>query len=137
MTWDGRLNRPQADRTKEAEVSSFTVSEDGGDAGLRVISVGGYVDFDAAPALKRFIVECIDEGGRRLVIDLSEAGFIDSTGIGVLVGALKRLQELDGSLAVVCPDQDMRGIFEVVGLESVIALHASRNDAVDSLAQAA
>lgn len=118
-------------------MSVFTVTEPPGDAGVRVIAVQGYVDFDAAPAFKRFLVERIDEGGRHLVVDLSEAGFIDSTGIGVLVGALKRLQEHDGSLAVVCPDADMRSIFEIVGLENVIPLHAALSDAVDSLAQAA
>ncbi len=118
-------------------MDTFNISEEATDRGVHVIPVVGYVDFDAAPALKRRIVQRIDEGGRRLVIDLSEANFIDSTGIGVLVGALKRLRDVDGSLAVVCPDDAMRNIFEVVGLEGVIPLHASRDDAVRAIAAAA
>jgi anti-sigma B factor antagonist len=118
-------------------VDTFSISDEAIDRGVHVIPVLGYVDFDAAPQLKRRIVQRIDEGGRRLVVDLSGAGFIDSTGIGVLVGALKRLREMDGSLAVVCPDHDMRNIFEIVGLEEVIPLHTSRDDAVSAIAAAA
>ena len=118
-------------------MDTFNISEEATDRGVHVIPVVGYVDFDAAPQLKRRIVQRIDEGGRRLVVDLSEAGFIDSTGIGVLVGAVKRLRDVDGSLAVVCPDDTMRNIFEIVGLEEVIPLHTSRDDAVSAIAVAA
>jgi anti-sigma B factor antagonist len=115
-------------------MTTFNITEGTVDRGVHVIPVDGYVDFDAAPQLKHVIVQRIDEGGRHLVIDLSGAGFIDSTGIGVLVGALKRLRDVGGAMAVVCPDDDMRHIFEVVGLENVIPLHASRDDAVSALA---
>ena len=118
-------------------MSAFTITEDAGNDGVHVIRVGGYVDFDAAPHLKRFVGERIEQGRRKVVIDLSGAGFIDSTGIGVLVGALKKLRETGGSLAVVCPDEDMLNIFEVVGLENVIPLHPSRDDAVSAIAAAA
>jgi anti-sigma B factor antagonist len=108
-------------------VDTFNISAEATDRGVHVIPVAGYVDFDAAPQLKRRIVQRIDEGGRLLVIDLSEAGFIDSTGI----------HDVDGSLAVVCPDAAMRNIFEIVGLEDVIPLHTSREDAVSAIAVAA
>ncbi len=101
-----------------------------------MIRVGGYVDFDVAPQLKKCILRRIDDGERFLVVDLSDAGFIDSTAIGVLVGALKRLDEAGGSLAVVCTNENVRGIFEIVGLEAVIPLHRSVDDALAAFAPA-
>lgn len=105
--------------------------------GLRVLYVAGDVDFDAAPQLKRRIVGCIDGGDHTLVIDLTNVGFIDSTAIGVLVGAVKRIRAVGGSLAVVCDNDDVRGIFAAVGLENVIPLHRSLDDAVAALAVSA
>jgi anti-sigma B factor antagonist len=118
-------------------VGSFYLSEHATEGDVCVICVGGYVDFDVAPQLKKFIVHRIQEGDRLIVVDLSEAGFIDSTAIGVLVGALKRLSEAGGFLAVVCANDNVRSIFEIVGLENVIPLHRSRDDAFAALAQAA
>ncbi len=104
---------------------------------LDVIIVDGYVDFDAAPALKQAIAGRIDAGSRHLVIDLSAADFIDSTGIGVLVGALNRIQQASGSLAVVCTNENIRNVFEIVGLDQMLPLHRSRDDAISALARAA
>jgi anti-sigma B factor antagonist len=118
-------------------VGSFYLSDHAADDEIHVIRVGGYVDFDVAPQLKRCIVHRIDAGDRLIVIDLSDVGFIDSTAIGVLVGALKRLREAGGLLAVVCTNDNVRGIFEIVGLENVIPLHGSREDALVALAPAA
>ena len=118
-------------------MSSFRIDEETVEGGIPVIEAQGYVDFDAAPQLKRAIVRHLDEGHRQVIVDLSSVGFIDSTGIGVLVGAVKRLGESGGSLGVVCPSDEMRGIFEVIGLDDVIPLHRSREHAVGALARAA
>jgi anti-sigma B factor antagonist len=99
-----------------------------------VIAITGYVDFDVSPRLKDCIVSRIEGGCRRLVIDLSAAGFIDSTAIGVLVGAHKRILEHGGSLAVVCSDPLIRGLFETIGLDEVIDLPRSRDAALASVA---
>jgi anti-sigma B factor antagonist len=118
-------------------VSSFYVSEHAMEGDVCVIRVGGYVDFDAAPQFKRCLVHRIEQGDRVIVVDLSEAGFIDSTAIGVLVGALRRLREVGGSLSVVCVDEDVRGIFEIVGLDSLIPMYRSPDEAVAALVRAA
>ena len=116
-------------------MGSFYLSDHAIDGETHVIRAGGYVDFDVAPQLKRRIIQRIDAGDRLIVIDLSDVGFIDSTAIGVLVGALKRLRETGGMLAVVCADDNVRGIFEVVGLDNLIPLHNSLDSAVAALAQ--
>lgn len=115
-------------------MGSFYLSDHVIDDDVRVIRVGGYVDFDVAPHLKRFIVNRIDAGDRRIVIDLSDVGFIDSTAIGVLVGVLKRLRDVGGFLAVACANDNVRGIFEIVGVESVIPLHGTRENALAAVA---
>lgn len=107
------------------------------DGTLRVLRFGGELDFDVAPAFKRSLISSIDAGDRQLVIDLSAVTFIDSTAIGVLVGAVKRLTALGGSLGVVCDNDDVRGIFEAVGIENVIQLHRCDADALAALAVAA
>lgn len=104
--------------------------------GVRVLRVSGDVDFDVAPELKQRIVGRVEAGDRQLIIDLSGVGFIDSTAIGVLVAALKRLRDAGGSLMVVCDNEDVRSIFTTVGLESVIPLHRSDKDAFAALAHA-
>jgi anti-sigma B factor antagonist len=101
-----------------------------------VLVVGGEIDFAASPKLKRSMAEHIDAGARRLILDLSTVTFIDSTAIGVLVGAVMRLHQLGGgSLAVVCSEDNERvlQIFEIAGVDSLIALYRSREQALSAL----
>lgn len=116
---------------------SCDIREESIAGGIDALLPGGYLDFDAAPRLKEHIVRLLDTGRRRLIVDLSTAGFIDSTGIGVLVGGFKRACEAGGSLVVVCADEQMRELFEIVGLADVIPLYGSRDHAVSALVQAA
>jgi anti-sigma B factor antagonist len=102
--------------------------------GADVVAVRGEVDFGTAPELKRRIGERVDAGARTVVVDLSAVEFIDSTGLGVLVGALRRLQQAGGTLVVVCPNAEMRRIFGIVGLDNVIPLHDTRENAIASVA---
>jgi len=118
-------------------MSEFQIREDVTPGGIRTFHVTGAVDSGAAPELKTRITKSIDGGDRQLVIDLTEAGSVDSTAIGVLVGALKRLHESGGSLAVVCDSEDIRNIFAVVGLETLLPLHRSQEDALAVLAHRA
>ena len=102
-----------------------------------VLVAGGEIDYAASPQLRERIDAHIDAGGRRVVVDLSMVTFIDSTAIGVLVGAVMRLRELgEGSLTVVCADDNDRvlRIFEIAGLDSLIGLHHSREEALSALA---
>jgi len=118
-------------------MGDFDMSEDVLEGNVRVLRVAGDVDFGVAPELKRRIISRIEAGDRQLVVDLSAAGFVDSTAIGVLVGALKRLSDAGGSLVVVCDNDEVRSIFETVGLENVIPLHRSHEDAFAVLAHTA
>jgi anti-sigma B factor antagonist len=105
---------------------------------VAVLVAGGEIDYAASPRLRECLADCVNAGKRHLVIDLSSVSFIDSTAIGVLVGAVMRLREQDkhGSLAVVCDEYNKRvlRIFDIAGVDSLIALHHSRAEALSALA---
>jgi anti-sigma B factor antagonist len=85
------------------------------DQGVTRVRLAGEVDIATAPQLGRWLDDLVHDGHTRLLIDLSEATFIDSTGIGVLLHTVKQLRRRRGRLAVLCPDPAMRGLFELVG----------------------
>jgi anti-sigma B factor antagonist len=108
------------------DTEPFSVSDEDIDETTHVVEVAGEVDLYSAPELKEHVLTAIDRGRTKIVVDLSNATFIDSTTLGVLVGARKRLREHDGALAVVCADDDKLGLFEMTGLDRVFSIHADR-----------
>lgn len=100
-----------------AAVTSVEVTRTQLGPGIWLICVEGQVDLYSAPELKMSVSEAINDGADQLVFDMRETTFMDSTGLGVLVGAMKRLRPLDGSIAIVCPDSNLRRLFEISGLE--------------------
>ena len=91
------------------------------DEPLEIIEVGGEIDVYTAPRLR----EAIDAGHLRLVVDVQRVDFLDSTGLGVLVGALKKVRAGGGSLDIVCTHPRLLKIFEITGLDKVFGLHDS------------
>jgi anti-sigma B factor antagonist len=90
-----------------------------------VIEVSGEIDVATAPKFKEKVVEAIDAGRYHLVIDIQSVAFLDSTGLGVLVGALKRVRAHDGSLDIICTSERLLRIFKITGLDKVFGLHES------------
>lgn len=95
-----------------------------------VLRVSGELDVVGAPELRQAVVSAVAEGARLVAVDLSDLDFLDSFGIGVIVGALKRLRQRGGDLAVVCPSTRIRRVFEICDLDKILALRQS----VDSIA---
>jgi anti-sigma B factor antagonist len=87
--------------------------------GVATVAVAGEVDLYTAPALKTALRETIDAGARNVLVDLSRATFIDSTTLGVLMGAVKRLRPVGGELAIACRDPNIRKIFEITLLDRI------------------
>ena len=112
------------------DTTPFSINDDEIDATTHVVGVAGEVDLYSAPELKEHVLMAIDNGKTRIVVDLSQTTFIDSTTLGVLVGARKRLREHDGSLAVVCADEDKLALFEMTGLDRVFSIHPDRTAAL-------
>ena len=91
----------------------------------------GQADLHTASDLRSAISEAIDRGAVHLVVDLSEATFIDSMTLGVLLGAVKRLRPAGGTVSVVCRDPHIRRIFEITLLDRIFTLYPDRQSAVD------
>ena len=113
---------------------NFHINDEEIDAETQVIELGGEIDLYTAPEFKERMVALIEDGKKRIVVDLSAATFIDSTTLGVLVGGVKRLRPTGGTLALVCTDQNITKIFEITGLDRVFPIHASRDDALAAVA---
>ena len=96
---------------------------------FEIIEVGGEIDVYTAPKLREAIVAAVDAGHTRLIIDVQRVDFLDSTGLGVLVGALKRVRAEGGSLDIVCTQERILKIFEITGLDKVFGLHSSIDEA--------
>jgi anti-sigma B factor antagonist len=103
----------------------------GGEA--HVIALSGEVDLYTAPEFKQQLLEVIGQGGKHVVVDLTETTFIDSTTLGVLVGGVKRLRPDGGQLSLVCNDRNITKIFEITGLDRVFTIHETRDAAVGAL----
>ena len=92
-----------------------------------VVAVHGELDLDGAPELRRALIEAIDEHpGRQLVVDLEGVDFIDSAGLSVLAGGLKRAKAGDGDLVLVVTGRSVIKMLELTGLTRVFAIHPSR-----------
>lgn len=98
--------------------------------GTTLVTVGGEIDVYTAPKLRDKITELVAAGAYRIVIDLEAVEFLDSTGLGVLVGGLKKVRAHDGSLRLVCTQDRLLKIFRITGLAKVFDIHATPDEAV-------
>lgn len=94
-----------------------------------VVAVAGELDLSTAPRLKWAMEDAESEDERHLVVDLSEVTFIDSTALGVLVGAQRSLHP-GMRLAIVCAEETVRRIFELTGLDGLFEIVATLHDAL-------
>ena len=93
------------------------------------LALSGEIDVYTSPELKREIVEAVDAGCVNIVVDLEGVGFIDSSGLGVLVSGLRRVKERDGTLRLVCTRDSILKIFRITGLDKVFPIFASAEEA--------
>jgi anti-sigma B factor antagonist len=103
----------------ELSLATRTVAE------YTVLEVGGEVDVYTAPRLRERLVELVDSGARNVVVDLGRVDFLDSTGLGVLVGALKRLRAVGGTFGLVCAKEPLLKIFRITALDQVFPIFGS------------
>ena len=98
--------------------------------GIEVVDVEGEIDVYTAPRLRELLIDLVNNGHYQLVVNMEKVEFLDSTGLGVLVGGLKRVRAHDGSLHLVCTQERILKIFRITGLTKVFPIHASVAEAV-------
>ena len=94
--------------------------------GAHVLDVRGEIHLSTTPALARGLSEAIDRGNTRIVLDLSGVGFIDSTGLSVLLNGLRQVNALQGRMALVCANPTVLRLFEITSLDQTFDIFASR-----------
>ena len=116
----------------EFEITDRKVDDD-----THVVAVSGEIDLFTAPEFKQRMSDLIDAGRSRVVVDLSETTFIDSSSLGVLIGAHRRLKARDGRLVVACREEAIMKTFRITGLDTVFTLTDSVEAALSGDAEAA
>jgi anti-sigma B factor antagonist len=100
------------------------------DRGWTVLAVSGELDMATAPAVRERLHALLAEGHDRLIVDLDNVGFLDSTALGVLVGVLKRVRTQDGDLRLVCNQPRVLKVFEITRLDQAFTIRDSVDAAV-------
>jgi anti-sigma B factor antagonist len=90
-----------------------------------VLEVGGEIDVYTAPELRERLIEVVEGGARAVTVDLGRVEFIDSTGLGVLVGGLKRMRLSGGDFSLVCDQERILKIFRITGLDQIFKVFPS------------
>ena len=103
--------------------------------GRTVIAVGGEIDVYTAPRLREMLIRLVDEEKYHLIVDMEGVEFLDSTGLGVLVGGLKRVRSHDGGIDLVCTQGRILRIFRITGLNKVFNIFDSVEEALASHAR--
>lgn len=98
--------------------------------GWCVLDVGGEIDVATAPRLREQLIKLVGDGQFQIVVSLEDVDFIDSTGLGVLIGARKRVKPHDGDVRLICTEPRIVKIFEITGLDRVFQIHDSLDHAV-------
>lgn len=99
-----------------------------------VVEVQGEIDVYTSPRVKEMINELIEQGKFHLIIDLEGVRYIDSTGLGVLIGALKRVREHEGRILLICTNPQIKKIFNITGLVKIFEIYKDEAEAIAALA---
>ena len=99
-----------------------------------VVELSGEIDVHTSPKVKDAIGELIDEGHYNLVINLEKVRYIDSTGLGVLIGGLKRVREYGGTVHLVCTNPQIKKIFDITGLVKIFGIYDDEQSAKEAFA---
>jgi anti-sigma B factor antagonist len=99
---------------------------------VAIVALQGEVDIYSAPQFKEVMIQSIDDGAKHIVVDLAAVTFIDSTALGVLVSGAKRVRPQNGTLDIVCRDDNITRIFEITGLDRIFGIYPTREKALES-----
>src|SRR3954454_3929088 len=112
----------------------FSISDAPADGQATVVSVTGEVDMETSPSFARGLLRAIGAGRGGLVVDLSQASFIDSAALTTLVSAFDELREAGGgALALIATAPRMRSLFEVARMDRDFQIFESRGEALAQL----
>jgi anti-sigma B factor antagonist len=103
----------------------FQVSQEGD---ITVVDVDGQLIVGNRQELKQRVLDELEKGGRKFLVDFTETGYIDSSGLGVLVSLSKKIREVGGELRLSTLNEDLRTLFELTKLDTLFRIADSRQD---------
>jgi len=122
---DGSMDGPPPSGSGETMDIEVTDS-----AGITLVAPRGDLDMAAADQMKRALIKLVDDGKRKVLVDLGQVGYVDSSGMGALVASLKHARTAGGELRLCALQDDVRAIFEMTRLNKAVTIHPSRSEAL-------
>jgi anti-sigma B factor antagonist len=98
--------------------------------GIAVVAFTGRLDFLSAASARGRLADTVAQGSRRLVVDLGETTFIDSSGLGALIGGLKAARKAGGDLRIARPTEQARAVLALTSLDRVFRFYPSVTEAL-------
>ena len=100
---------------------------------VTVVAVEGQLIVGNRQELKQKVLEELENGERKFVVDFDQTGYIDSSGLGVLVSLSKKIREQGGELRLASLNEDLRTLFELTKLDTLFKIANSRAEALKGL----
>ncbi|HEY3376205.1 MAG TPA: STAS domain-containing protein [Armatimonadota bacterium] len=114
-------------------IGRFSIETRQVDEGTAIVVFAGEMDLYTSPRAKETLTGLLAQGFRYLIINLHQAEYLDSTGLGTLIGALRRAREHGGSVRIVAPSHTVRRLFEMTRLTNAFPIDATEQDALAHL----
>ena len=124
--WHGDADDPQG---KKGQVRLMAIETRQVDDWLVIVKVKGELDAYLAPEVRERVEEVLGSGAAWLLMDLTEVEYIDSVGLGIMVGAAKRANERGGDLSIACGRPSVVRVFEVSGTKDLLNLFPTVGEA--------
>jgi anti-sigma B factor antagonist len=116
--------------------AAFAIDEHPVDSDRHVVAVRGELDLYTASELKEVFAGAIDAGRIRIIVDLADTTFLDTSALSVLLSAFKRLRSRGGALVLAGLNEKIAKVFEITGLDKTFTILPSREAAVEAIATA-
>lgn len=114
-------------------MAPFSIHKEKLPGGEILIKVKGFLDAYTYENFERTIGELFEGGNYRLIVDLSELQYISSAGAGVFIGAIGQAQEHSGNIVILSPTDNVKEVFELLGLSQIFTFTQTREEALQAL----
>jgi anti-sigma B factor antagonist len=114
------------------KIMTLTVTPRTIDTTTTILDLDGEVDVYTAPMLKEAMTRQVDGGKKNLIVNLQQVEYLDSTGLGILIGGVKRLRESQGTLKMFGASPRITRIFDITGLNAIFDVYATEQDALNA-----
>ena len=118
--------------TKDVGVDIKVIVREHGDKAA-IAEIQGEIDVYTSPKLKEALTKLIEQQKYNIIIDLEKVRYIDSTGLGVLIGTLKKVREHNGTICIICTNPQIKKIFNITGLVKIFGIYKNEEEALKNL----